>query len=86
VLGKTNTIVDCEFFTTNIFEVKIEQKKDYSNLDSFVIFICAKGPALISINNYDVKLKMGESVLIPANNETLVLQSDYAKLLNVYID
>jgi len=59
VLGKTNTIVDCEFFTTNIFEVKIEQKKDYSNLDSFVIFICAKGPTLISINNYDVKLKIG---------------------------
>lgn len=84
--GKTTNLVSCKFFTTNIFEVKTEFNKDYSNLDSFVILMCVEGTALITIENYTETINLGETVLIPANVTNLKLKSECAKLLEVYIN
>lgn len=84
--NKTSNLVDCDFFTTNIFEVKNKQERDYSQLDSFIIFMCVEGSAEITLNNKTESLKMGETVLIPANSNKVIFSAQEAKLLEVYID
>lgn len=83
---KTSNLVDCDFFTTNIFEVKGPQKRDYKNLDSFVIFMCEEGMAEITINNCTAFERIGETVLVPANSENVIFNSQGFKLLEVFID
>lgn len=80
------SLVDCEYFTTNILDVTNHQVKDYSNLDSFVIFMCVEGEAEITAGLHTETVKMGETILIPANAEEVVFSSTNAKLLEVYVD
>lgn len=82
---KTSNLVDCDFFTTNIFEVKGPQKRDYKNLDSFVIYMCVDGMTEITVNNHTEFVSMGETVLIPANSKDVIFNSQDAKMLEVYI-
>ena len=83
---KTSNLVDCEYFTTNIFEVKSNQKRDYRNLDSFVIFMCVEGSAEVTIDNITETVTMGETILIPANTDSVTFNSEGSKLLEVFID
>ncbi|WP_178983237.1 type I phosphomannose isomerase catalytic subunit [Winogradskyella helgolandensis] len=83
--NQTSNLVDCDFFTTNIFEVKSNQKRDYRSLDSFVIFMCVEGTAEVTINNVTEIVDMGETILIPANTDSVIFKSESAKLLEVYI-
>ena len=83
---KTSNLVDCDFFTTNIFEVKSHQKRDYRNLDSFVIFMCVEGAAEVTIDNVTEIVTMGETILIPANTDSVTFNSEGSKLLEVFID
>lgn len=80
------SLVNCEYFTTNILDVTNHQVKDYSNLDSFVIFMCVEGEAEITTGLHTETVKMGETILIPANAEEVVFSSTNAKLLEVYVD
>ena len=83
---KTSNLVDCEYFTTNIFEVKSNQKRDYRNLDSFIIFMCVEGSAEVTIDNVTETVTMGETILIPANTDSVAFNSEGSKLLEVFID
>ncbi|WP_179352119.1 type I phosphomannose isomerase catalytic subunit [Winogradskyella vidalii] len=82
---ETCNLVNCDFFTTNIFEVKGTEYKDYNNLDSFVIFMCVEGAVEINVDNSSESIKMGETILIPANTKEVVFNAQQAKLLEVYI-
>jgi len=83
---QTSKLVDCDFFTTNIFEVKGMQQRDYTTKDTFVIFMCVEGKAELTVNNQTEFIAMGETVLIPANSQHVFINSQGAKLLEVYID
>ncbi|MFK7834089.1 MAG: type I phosphomannose isomerase catalytic subunit [Winogradskyella sp.] len=83
---KTTNLVNCDFFTTNIFEVKGPQKRDYSNKDSFVIFMCVEGKAEVTVNNQTEFVSMGETILIPANSACVTFNSQNSKFLEVFID
>jgi len=56
-------------------------------LDSFVIYICLEGRVCIEIIAGPEWIEKGETILIPASIEGVVLNpiSGYAKLLEVYI-
>jgi mannose-6-phosphate isomerase len=82
---KTSNLVDCDFFTTNIFEVKANQKRDYNHLDSFVIFMCVEGTAEVTVNNLTEIVTMGETILVPANTDIVEFKSEGSKLLEVFI-
>jgi mannose-6-phosphate isomerase len=83
---KTTNLVNCDFFTTNIFDINGLQKRDYTTVDSFVIFMCVEGATEITVNNHVEFVSMGETVLIPANSEHVVFNSSGAKLLEISID
>lgn len=85
--NKTNELIRCEYFTTNILEFDKEITKDYNNLDSFVIYMCIDDEFIINYGEQEtVKISKGESVLIPATlrNFTLTPKTN-AKILEVFI-
>lgn len=85
VKNESINLVDCEFFTTNIIEVHSEVVKDYSLLGSFVIFMNVLGTAKIDVDGKQEIIEYGESILIPAMANSVIIQGDKAKLLEVFI-
>ncbi|WP_299114500.1 type I phosphomannose isomerase catalytic subunit [uncultured Winogradskyella sp.] len=81
----TSNLVDCDFFTTNIFNVKGLNQRDYTASESFVIFMCVEGKTQINIDGYSEFIAKGETILVPANCESVVFNAQNAKLLEVYI-
>jgi mannose-6-phosphate isomerase len=87
---KTNEsvqLVKCNYFTTNLLAFNRQLEKDYNQLDSFVIFICIEGELNLETESGTEKISKGETVLIPASIEHVILKpvSTAAKLLEVYI-
>ncbi|SKB30142.1 mannose-6-phosphate isomerase [Salegentibacter holothuriorum] len=81
----SSEVASCKYFTTNYLPVKGEVKKDYSNLDSFVIYMCVGGNGVISVNGNSENIKQGETVLIPADNKQVDISAENCELLEVYI-
>lgn len=85
--NETNEIVNTPFFTTNLIKLNKAIKKDYSELDSFVILLGAQGEFEYT-DNLDNKgsIKAGESLLIPAMHEEIsIYPKGNCEILEVYI-
>lgn len=84
--NKTRILVQSEFFNTNIIRFNEQIEKDYTLIDSFVIYICTEGRFLIHWNNSTEMVTKGETVLIPAAIRDIVLEPEReTTLLEVYI-
>ena len=83
--NQSSEIASCEYFTTNYLPVKGKLKKNLSNLDSFVIYMCVSGKAQITIGSNSEEINAGESVLIPANTNEVEISAENTELLEVYI-
>lgn len=68
--GHTNATVelaDCKYFTTNLLDLDTIMVRNFSELDSFVVYICMAGKASIRDNKgNDIFVHQGQTVLIPA--------------------
>lgn len=84
--NNSSNLVNCEFFTTNIIDINRHFAKDYSNKDSFVIFMCVDGEVDVTAGCYTEILKKGETVIVPAQTEEVAFNSENAKLLEIYIE
>ncbi|MCG9971861.1 type I phosphomannose isomerase catalytic subunit [Christiangramia crocea] len=85
IKNQSTNLVDCQFFTTNIIEVQGKIVKDYSSLDSFVIFMCVLGKAKIDVDGAEELIEYGESILVPATSKSITIDGNLSKLLEVYI-
>lgn len=85
--NKSSEIVSCNYFTTNILEFNRTLEKDYHKLDSFVVFITLEGEFEIETEEGMETVVKGETVLIPANLESIRLKpkTKDVKVLEVYI-
>ncbi len=90
VKNKSNEIVTCPYFTTNLLVFDAPMEKEYHWLDSFVVYIVMEGGAAIyyDAEQPPVKIYKGETVLIPADLKEvkLVPESMNTKILEVYIE
>src|SRR3569833_2278119 len=79
-------LVSCPFFTTNVLDFDKSTSKDYSNLDSFVIYVCFEGEYVLKANGAEYNVKMGDCNLLPNIIEEveLVTVSGF-KILESYI-
>ncbi len=85
--NKTENLVNCEFFNTNIIRFNNSIKKEYYFNDSFVVYICIDGGFLIRWDETYEKVSKGETVLLPAMIKEIVLEPENeAKLLEIYIN
>ena len=85
-LNQSSTLISCPYFVTNLLDFDKVLIKNYTGLDSFVIYICTDGAARMNYNDGNMELRKGESVLIPAILEKIQLFPDRkCKILEVYI-
>ena len=78
-----NEVVKCEYFITNFISVDGEMEIDYSKKDSFIIFICVEGSANITIFSSTETIELGETILIPAIANNVIITAENCKLLEV---
>jgi mannose-6-phosphate isomerase len=80
-------LADCTYFTTNLLDLTTGMIRDFSVLDSFVVYICIAGEARLSDNKGNKHLlRRGQTVLIPADTKQINLTpSPAVKLLETYI-
>jgi mannose-6-phosphate isomerase len=87
VLNKTQNLVSCEFFSTNIIFFNRAISKEYYNNDSFVVYICLQGEFYICWDDNSEKVIKGETVLLPAMIKEVTLKPiNEARLLEVYVN
>ena len=83
---KNVPLVSCQYFTTNLLDISKSYEADYSALDSFVIYVCFQGEAVIKTAQSETKIKMGDCVLIPASIDSVeIIPSKETKLLESFI-
>jgi mannose-6-phosphate isomerase len=86
-LNKTENLVNCDFFTTNILHFNTPIKKEYYLIDSFVVYICTDGDFNIRWDGNTEKVYKGETVLLPAMIKEVILEpAGDARLLEVFIN
>lgn len=81
-------MVASPYFTTSVYDMTEEITCDYSELDSFVIFICVEGSCRLTDDNQnEITLRPGETVLLPAavQEVTIVPEGQRVKLLETYV-
>lgn len=81
-------MVASPYFTTSVYDMTEEITCDYSELDSFVIFICVEGSCRLTDDNQnEITLRAGETVLLPATVQevTIVPEGGRVKLLETYV-
>ena len=80
-------LVTCPYFTTSVYDLSENMNMDYSELDSFVIYICMEGACTITDNEGNtIEMQAGESVLFPATTKELkVLPNGNVKFLETYV-
>lgn len=72
----------CKYFTTNLLDVTKDITRDYVDTDSFVIYICMGGACNIRDDKgNDLYIRQGETVLIPADTESIIISPDANVLL-----
>lgn len=77
----------CRYFTTNLLEVTKDITRDYSDIDSFVAYICMGGACSIRDDKgNDLSVKQGETILIPADTKSVSISPEgNVLLLETYV-
>lgn len=85
----TAKLVASPFFTTNLIDLDKALAKDYSELDSFVIYVCVEGSVTVVHNGStetQVMVSQGEALLLPASVDRAdLIPAGPSKILEVYI-
>lgn len=84
---ETVHLVSCPYFTTNLLDFTTGTIKDYTNLDSFVIYVCVEGEFTVKADGSEYPVIMGDCILLPKSikNVELTTTSGF-KILESYID
>ncbi|MEI8273642.1 MAG: type I phosphomannose isomerase catalytic subunit [Paludibacter sp.] len=79
-------LVDCDYFTTNMIHFDVAVTRNYGSLDTFVTYMCLEGNLIIEFNDEKTIVNKGDTVLIPACIDELVLVPEtVVTLLEVYV-
>ena len=85
-INKTTRVIKSPFFVTNTITLTKAIKKDFEELDSFVIYIALEGNLSLNWENEVISLSKGEVVVVP-NSINLIefTPTEESKLLEIYI-
>ena len=85
--NKTNELVSCEYFTTNLLELDDAFEQNISDIDSFIVYMCLEGTCELKDNKQNkLTLNQGESILIPADTKSITLSpKNRIKLLQTFV-
>ena len=78
-------LITCPYFTTAVYDLNDPMTIDYSELDSFVIFIGLQGSCeLTDDKGHTISFREGETVLLPATVKTIKVDGTI-KFLETYV-
>jgi mannose-6-phosphate isomerase len=78
-------LAECPYFTTNLLNIQGTVYRDYSMLDSFVIYICTGGRFILEWENGKTEAVKGETLLLPAIASEVVIKAEPgAEILEVF--
>lgn len=75
------SLCQSDYFETNIIKLSKPSQKNISKIDSFIVYMCVEGKAII--NNEPIRL--GETLLLPACFQQVYIETEGATLLEVYV-
>ena len=87
-INEITPLVQSRYFTTNLLQMTKTITRDFAMLDSFVIYICTAGMALLKDDNgNETPVNQGQTILIPAETNSITIEphSD-STLLETYIN
>lgn len=84
-LHTPSNIINNEYFTTNYISIRKKLARKI-NQDSFTIYMCVQGNGVINVNNSVESISLGETILIPAMCNEVIIEGDELVLLEIYID
>ena len=85
--NSTVHLVECPYFTTNMIVLDNPLKKDFSDLDSFVVYFCVEGICAIRSMDTIVPMRAGECVLVPAVADKVeIFPEKESKLMEIFIE
>lgn len=85
-LNETVNLASSPYFTTNLVELAQPLRKDYEELDSFVVYICLEGGMKIKTGMNSTTVMKGEVVLIPAIIDKVeIFPERKVKFLEVFV-
>lgn len=77
-------VVQCEHFTTAVYDLDEPMTIDYSDLDSFVILIGVKGEGTVTVDREATTLRAGDTILLPATTKEVRINGKL-KFLETYV-
>ena len=85
-LNEVTTLVECDYFTTNMLRFDKAITRNYHTVDSFVAYMCLEGSLIIESDEHKTIVNKGDTVLIPASlDEVNLIPEIETTLLEVYI-
>ena len=85
--NSTVELAQCPYFTTNLIVLDKAMRKNFTQLDSFIVYLCTEGVAAVKSLDTICPIHAGECVLVPAVADTVELFCEGpAKMLEIYID
>ncbi len=83
----TNALVRSNYFNINFLHYNKPIEKIFVDIDSFIIYICVNGSALLVMDGQEkVTMQKGEVILIPAScSEMLLIPEVAVSFLEVYL-
>jgi len=88
-IDKVNAVVplvSCPYFTTNKLHFNEAVSRDFTGLDSFVIYVCMSGELTMEYGSGSTSLKTGEAILVPASIKKInLIPRGWFKMLESYI-
>jgi mannose-6-phosphate isomerase len=86
LLNEITPLITCDYFTTDMLRFDKRIERNYSRIDSFVVYMCLEGNFTITFEGEKTTVGKGETVLIPACIDELSLMPDNeVTLLEVYV-
>ena len=82
--NQVNTMVECDYFKTRLLHLT-EDFEFENTFDSFIIYMCVEGRAIVSVNDQPEAIEKGETILIPAASRHHKIVTEFSKLLQVYV-
>jgi mannose-6-phosphate isomerase len=82
----TSNLFRSEFFNINAIHFDKPLQKNYTNIDSFIVYICVEGEVHLFGDNFHEVLYAGETALVPATiPEINLVPNGISKVLEVYV-
>nr|WP_299346553.1 type I phosphomannose isomerase catalytic subunit [Allomuricauda sp.] len=83
--NESNAMVECPYFKTNFLELTQNAHFSLEKNDSFTIYMCVQGSAIVRNDFGETSISKGETILLPAVSSFVEIVSQGARFLEVTI-